>query len=426
MRSRAELALSIAAALAVVVLIAAILRPGALPSSASAGAADVRALRDWTVHPRAESMVVTLGDRVDPITREWLGALRASGTGIQWSGGPVAEAAEIQREGAPGGAVVARIAAAPNTPVVLRDALGILDSAVVSAASVASAASAASAASVAEFRLQGSGDSIEIVAGSGVLRGRPGLRGARSVVVLGDAGWEARFIIAALESRGWRAEPRLRVGPGRWVVQGRPLPLDTTRHDAVIVLGRLDPSTNGAVRRFVSSGGGLVLSGGTFGLEDIAPGRIGQAVRPVAGLGVPESRAQLEYRVLGRLERDASILAPAASGARVAARREGAGRVLQLGDVDTWRLSMASDAGRAEHGALWNRAVAFVSPRDPARPDAIDDLAPRAATVALLGPPASGPARSGRSSIPWTTVAGIILLVSLVLEWASRRLRGEA
>jgi hypothetical protein len=147
-------------------------------------------------------------------------------------------------------------------------------------------------------------------------------------------------------------------------------------------------------------------------------------VRPPSGLSLPASRRDLVYRPLVRLASGAVPLEETDDGSRVAARRVGAGRVVQLGDVETWRLALASDAGRAEHAALWRGAVALAAPRAPARPAAGDDVAPRAALAAALGPPAGDD--NGRARrVNREPLLAALLLLSLLAEWTSRRVTGR-
>ena len=98
---------------------------------------------------------------------------------------------------------------------------------------------------------------------------------------------------------------------------------------------------------------------------------------------------------------------------------------------ESWRWRMEGPAdGVAAHRAWWSSLVAAVAyaptvPR-PIRVDALGDDgldAPRARLVDALGEPTAPDAAPVRGAAlrPWVLVAALLLLL---LEWASRRLRG--
>jgi hypothetical protein len=229
--------------------------------------------------------------------------------------------------------------------------------------------------------------------------------------------------MAALEADGWRIDAHIRVAPGAPVTQGRPFPLDTARHAVVIAFDSVDAPAAAAIGAFVRSGGGLVIGSGASGLAALAAGREGVPVQPAAGLTVPANRRQLVHRPIVRPVAGAVSLEGDTNGSRLVARRVGAGRVVQLGEVETWRLALGSDAGRVEHARYWSRVVALASPRDPGRPTFEDDVAPRAALTAALGPAAAGEVVRGRR-IDWEPWLAGTLLALLLAEWGSRRTRG--
>ena len=109
-----------------------------------------------------------------------------------------------------------------------------------------------------------------------------------------------------------------------------------------------------------------------------------------------------------------------------AARRVGAGRVLQLGYDESWRwrLAGAGDAPAA-HREFWSANVSSVVYRaTTATAPPSGDGAPLASLYAALGNPS--PARAAASiaagGFPWWSLAAFALL--LVCEWGSRRARG--
>ena len=106
----------------------------------------------------------------------------------------------------------------------------------------------------------------------------------RRVFVSGGAGWEAKFVIAALEERGWTVDADLFVGPDRDVRQGAAAPLDTARYSAVVLLDSTAAERARGVERFARAGGGVVLAG------DAESGKSGRADRRLAR-GPPRDRA---------------------------------------------------------------------------------------------------------------------------------------
>jgi hypothetical protein len=110
----------------------------------------------------------------------------------------------------------------------------------------------------------------------------------------------------------------------------------------------------------------------------------------------------------------------------VAARREGAGRVLQAGFDETWRWRMQGGADAvAAHRAWWSRMVASVAaaPLPPADESPAAEGAPLARLVDALGPAvAIAPDASGPHRLPGWLLPAILLC--LLAEWASRRWRG--
>ncbi|HUO52758.1 MAG TPA: hypothetical protein VMT93_09575, partial [Gemmatimonadaceae bacterium] len=255
----------------------------------------------------------------------------------------------------------------------------------------------------------------------------------RTVAVLGAAGWEGKFLLAALEERGWRTAARFSVAPGIGVSQGGALALDTARDGAVIVL---DSATAAAEARrlaaFVRQGGGLILAGGAaraVALASIAPGRAGPHVRP-ATIAFADSapRRALGFESVTQLAPDAVVLESRDGRAAVAARRTGAGRVLHQGYDESWRWRFEGGAHSPEaERAWWSDLVASVSYR-AAIPLAVRNLdaAPLAQLTHSLGPPTAERRAPSAAVIPsslsWWLL--ILILASLLAEFASRRLRG--
>lgn len=362
-----------------------------------------------------------LGGGVDARTRDSLAALAGAGARVTWSGAiaPVAAMAEPVREPAAGWrvSVVSREAAA------LGDSLGPLDS------------------------LDAGGGTLIATGVRGALTATEGATTARAlpadtaalgrVLVLGRAGWESKFVIAALEEQGWLVDARLRVGAGIDVTQGGATTPSLARHAAVVVLDTAVGREDAAIQRFVRAGGGLVLAGeGTAApsIQSLLPARVVRVepaeTRDFAG---HEPTHALPLHALGALRPDAVLLESRDGTPAVAARRVGAGRVVQMGYTETWRWRMQAESrGVEEHRAYWSRlvgtaAAASFAPRaGDAVTDAGADAAPLALTVAALGPASDAPARAAPRgpALPLWMVA--LILALLVAEWASRRTRGAA
>lgn len=364
------------------------------------------------VHVRAE-------DVADAVARDSLAALRRAGWRVTWEGSlaPLVAMAEPVRE--PDGGV--RLAVVGAGRAAVGDALGVLDSLDAGGGTLVAAAVRGA------LRVADGGTTARITTGAPAAPAR--------VLVLGRAGWEAKYTIAALEERGWVVDARLRVAPGVDVTQGATAP-SLARHAAVVVLDTAVAGDAAAIGRFVRAGGGLVLAGAGAAapsLRDLAPAR-------VARLEPPESRGfagahhpthALALHTLGNARVDAIALEDRDGLPAVAARRVGAGRVLQVGYAETWRWRMQGE-GRAveEHRAFWSRLVGAVAhvPIDAREPRDIagEDPAPLALTVQALGAPSEEPigARGGGVALPRWLAA--ILLALLVAEWASRRTRGAS
>lgn len=375
-------------------------------------------LRSWTEAPIAESLLVTLDGPATPAARDWLRAMRRAGTAVSWSGviAPVAASAEWSAGPAP--LLHLRAAGPPGARLGLADSLGELVAAAVEAGGVS-------------FALPASGSGAVVMSGAtraAVAPPPPPL--VRAVVMLGPAGWESKFVVAALEERGWPVETRLRLAPGLFVTQGRPWPLDTARHAVVIVMDSLATAEAAAVAAYARRGGGVVLlAEAAAALRGIAPAAITGRQRPATlAVGSERPREALAFSRLAPVA-DAVVLERRGAQTAAAARRAGAGRVVQLGYDDTWRWRFTGDDAAPEaHRDYWNAVVAAAAyrPADRLAPGAAAaDPAPLASTVFTLGSPVNSdeqpPAQRRR---PLTTLVFVLLLAFLLAEWGSRRHRG--
>ena len=363
-----------------------------------------------------------------PSVRDSLAALQRAGRDIGWSGdvAPLMAMAEPVRE--PGDRW--RVAALGAAPLLVRDSLGPLDSLDAVGALTTDAVRGA-------VRVVEGSTEARVAPSDSVLLGR--------IAVYGRAGWEPRFVIAALEESGWQVDARLTLGRDRDVLQGEIAPR-RARHAAVIVFDTASLRREGGLfARFVRDGGGLVLAGEAAAAD--VPALRALVGAQVTRLEPPETRSfaghdpthALPLHVLGTRRADAVLVESREGLPAIVARRAGAGRIVQVGYDDTWRWRMEGE-GRAveEHRTFWSRTVGLAAaatalprravldgvpvPRDLA----LDNPAPRAALIHALGPPRSeAPVESrGPKALPrWL---GLIILSLLLAEWASRRGRGAA
>lgn len=408
-----------------------------------AGAALGDALRRWT-GAEAGAGHVALDGAPDAEGRAWLRALGGAGMRVTWSARAApALAASAWPVVDPAGGVRVEVAAPVGTAVAVGDATAAGDT-----------LRAAGGGATVTLPAAGAG----IVARVGATAAHPALAAAPrlgAVVVLARAGWEAKFVAAALEERGWPVRLRVSVAPGIDVTQGgapgaAALALDTATTAAVVALDSSAAAHGAAIARFVRAGGGLVLAAEAAespALRALAAGAVGAPVTPVpAALDGATPRRGLALRpIVPRADalvlerRDGATGEPA-----VAARRVGAGRVAQVGFEETWRWRMAADdASPAAHRAWWARVVGAVAyaPNAPAVAhetlaagrvshdrSSTTDPAPLASAIAALGPQRASPptARRGRPTGPRPSDGTLAALAgaALLAEVASRRMRG--
>lgn len=362
------------------------------------------------------------------VIRDSLAALQRAGHVVEWNGtvAPVMAMAEPVRE--PGNRW--RVAVVNGTPVEVRDSLGPIDSLEAPGAITIEAVRGT-------VRLVAGATEALVAPLDSVSLGR--------IAVYGRAGWEPRFTIAALEEAGWRVDARLTLGRDRDVLQGEFVPR-RARHAAVIVFDTASLASEGALfARFVREGGGLILAGEAAAAD--VP-----ALRSLVGARVlrtepPETRSfaghapthALPLRVLGNRRADAVMVEAREGLPAIVARRVGAGRIVQVGYSDTWRWRMEGE-GRAveEHRAFWSRNVGLAAaapwfPRGAVsegvpmpHADGRGDPAPLAALVHALGPPMNAVVADPSPLRRMPRWIGLLMLVLLVAEWASRRGRGAA
>jgi hypothetical protein len=367
-------------------------------------------------HATVEAAVIPGGRQ-----RDWLVALRRTGLAVDWTTSDSSGGALVVEAG-PLPTSPSRVTASgsPGRGLLLADELGPIDS------------TRAGPDGIAVWRAKPLGTAnLTLGASSATAAARDSLV-TKPLLVLGQAGWESRFVTAALEEDGWPVTARLAVAPGAIVRQGPPVRIDTASLSAVIVLDSTSAIDAREIARFVSEGGGVVASGaGTNhpALRTLLPSRVSAvSTGAVGALLGPSPRAGLSTRTFaGRA--DAVALERRGDAPVVLGRRVGSGRVIATGYDDTWRIRMAppDDNAPEVHRRWWSSlAAGVVHSRLVPRDAGPVDEAPFAATVDALGPP-SGPGEPADSEPrPWDAWLAALAAATLLAEWLSRRLRGVA
>jgi hypothetical protein len=319
--------------------------------------------------------------------RDWLAAIERAGTNVTWNSTRITPLAlTLTRMPDPSGTYELAASAPLDSVIVVRDAVGVMDSVKAGVGGI-------------RAEIPGITNRVGVsVGGSNAWANAPDTMVLKRLLVEGAASWETKFTIAALTERGWKVDAVTHVAPGVDVREGSPALPDTSRYAAIIAVDSSAALVSRGANSFVRSGGGLIT------LHDAS------MVGPRGATSVV-----LEHR----------------SDGEVRASRVGAGRVIRVGYKDLWRQRMSGDDTVSDpvaaHRAWLARAVASVAyaPRASVAVDSASDPAPFADMVDRLG------ARSGsadaaspmRGEVPSSVLFGV-LLVSLLLELASRRLRG--
>lgn len=327
-------------------------------------------------------------DSVPPVAeRDWLAAIVHTGTNVTWSSSRIVPLAlAITRVPDPSAAYELAASAPADSVVVVRDDVGVLDSVEARAGGI-------------RLEIPGAVNRAGVsVSNSKAWAAAPDSLVLKRLLIEGAASWETKFTIAALTERGWKVDALTHVAPGVDVREGSPAFPDTARYAAIVAVDSTAALVARGAASFVRSGGGLVTLHDASG---VGPG----GATPVV----------LERRPDGD----------------VRAFRVGAGRVVRVGYKDLWRQRMADDDSVADpvaaHRAWLARAVASVAyvPRIAVAVDSASDPAPLAELVDRIGARSrsAGAATPMQNKMPSSVLFGI-LLVSLLLEVASRRLRG--
>lgn len=442
----------------------------AAPGEGTAGSGDLRAqLERWSSVASPARVQIRFAHTPGAVERDWLAALTAAGTRVAWSADSLPPtAAAVNPLSDPAGGMELAVTAPAGATVLLRDTLGSRDS-------------VAATPSPIRFQIQRLEAGTEVVTGGARARDEP--RDSltfRRLLLLGRAGWDARFVASALSERGWTVDARFIVAPGSDVHQGIPVPkaipsqamveaapvvapgsmmsrmrlginqpsatagpaappppavtprltIDTSRYSAILVLDSTAAREAVALTRYLRDGGGVVLWTEALThpvFRAMAAGGSGTPVAPTED-AVTDSlpRITLGLVPITPLHPDAVVLESRGTVPAVAARRIGAGRVVQVGYQDLWRWPMAGDTLAPDRFRTWVAAlvgrVAVVG-RTPQEATGADP-APLAMLVDRLGSPTPPAATIGESNaaLPWWLLA--LLTGAFLVEWASRRTRG--
>jgi hypothetical protein len=382
------------------------------------------ALARWSALTKAPGGIhVQMTSVPSPVERAWLAALAGAGSGVTWSGDLPPVMIDAQPVAAPVGGTKVVVAAPSGSSIVMSDDIGVIDT----------------------LRTQNPGASLAIASFAGSLTAR--VKGSvastaqrdsvllQKVLVIGNAGWESKFVVAALEEAGWKVDAFIRVAPGVDVTQGSAAVIDTSRYSAVVALDAAASPYANRIIEFARTGGGVVLTPQAASLDAMVPLRAGAVGRASSETGRIQasgsvSLATLALAPITLLRSDAVPLEKRAGTVAIAARRISAGRALQLGYDQSWRWRMGGGEGAVQdHRKWWTGLVSSVAyaPRVP-RSTALtaSDEAPMVGLVAAIGPstPAGAAANLSGKPLDWMAWLFVLLTLGLIGEVASRRLRG--
>jgi hypothetical protein len=395
---------------------------------------NIGALAEWSGRAKAPARIhVQLDSVPSRIDRAWLGALAGAGSAVSWSGDLAPVMIDAQPVASPSGGTKVLVAAPTGSSVVVSDDVGPIDT----------------------VRAQSAGAMLSLDAAPDRLTAREKTSTAstgatdaivlHNVLVIANAGWESKFAVAALEEEGWKVDASIRVAPGVDVTQGSVATIDTSRYSVVVALDGASSPYASRIVAFAQMGGGVVLASQAASLDAMASLRVGTVgraeARPSSASG-SISLATVALTPITSLRSDAVVVERRGGTNALVARRIGAGRVLQSGYEDTWRLRTGGgDNAVRDHRQLWTGIVSRVAyaPRSPHmgvtetalnghRGQASEDQAPMVGLVATLGPNA----QSGAAvNLPGGQSGAMLILFSLLAlaligEVGSRRLRGAS
>ena len=385
-----------------------------------------RGLAEWSALGKAPDRIHLRLDSVpSALERAWLGALAGAGSSVSWSGIIPALMIEAEPFASPLMGTRILVAAPRGSLPVISDDVGVIDT--LRGGTAGASVALNSAPQSVAARLKGAG-------ASAVQRDSTAIH---KVLVIGEAGWESKFVVAALEADGWKVDALIRLAPGIDVTQGTPAVIDTSRYSAVIALDAAASSYAARIIAFARMGGGVILAPRAASVAAMAPFRAAAVDRGTvesreSNNAMPVSLAALPLVRMTSLRSDAVPLGMRGGATTIAARRTGAGRLLQLAYEDTWRWRMGgSENAVRDHQKWWSALVSEVAyaPSIPrATTESASDEAPMAGLVAAIGSSTEAPVRSAleRAGSDWMLWLFTLLVVTLIFEVASRRLRGAS
>jgi hypothetical protein len=381
----------------------------------------------------SDTMDVRLQSAPDGRARAALRALRSSGHALRLSSDhaliPVAVSAEAEWR-ASGGSHVQAVGV-DSVAAVISDAAGVIDSTMFAHTGLQSRTGPV------QGVLHVDAQSVR-AAVAPLFAGSP--QTAR-VLVLGNATWESRFLITALEESGWPVDAAVSLSPKVTVAQGPTRVPNRDRHSIVVVLPGTSASAMAALPEFVRRGGGLVIvgaaarSGALSSLRAGTPG--GTLAGEVGAESGTEPRHALDLIPIAELADGGVTLELRDSRITIAARRVGAGRVVQVGYDNSWLWRMGgNDDSPIAHRRWWTAILSGVVPQTaPASTMRLDpehdtlSAAPIAALARDVGLPvvrASSVDTLSQSFIASLNPRWLLWLavLSLVMSWMLRRWRG--
>lgn len=376
--------------------------------------ADLRAL---TGEAPASEIHFKLEGTPTAMERAWQSALRSVGSTITWSGNSRPIVLSGKPDASPDRGHTLSGYAAQDSVITIRDNISVIDS----VSNHTRFVTLPVAVSSGRVRAVAGRDSASVALLDSTL--------LRSVLVIGRAGWETKFAIAALEEAGWKTDALVFVAPAVTTTQGTVASIDTAHYSAVVAIDGSAASRAREINSFVRSGGGLILGETAARLQSFAPLRVSSRVpspRQTSMDGDTVSRASAPFTRLD-IRPTAVAIERRGSDITVAAMRVDFGRVIQIGFADTWRWRMqGSQQSLVDHRDWWSGHVADVAyaPRI-SNTAAGNDGAPYADFVSIAGLPLTILPSAGRVGESSSELIWILLLFGLLMtEWTSRRLRG--
>jgi hypothetical protein len=374
------------------------------------------ALERWTRGVQPTAVHVSLRDVPAPVERDWLAALRRPGNAVTWSGTLEAVGVEVLATAEPRARYLVRAAGPRAGSIHLSD-----DFRAIATGSSGTGIMSVRTATLAGFVRADAGPAIA----SSPAPSPPEVKG---IAVMGPAGWETKFVVAALEEAGWAVDARIAVAPGVAVGTLQPSALDTLRYSVGIVIDAVSGDWQQALARFVSSGGGLVVAGQALRSPQVAtllPARVARSV-PARDTSVVALDA-LAFLELASAPHGVA-LETRGEAAVLAAGRFGAGRVVASGYQDTWRWRMqGGEHAVQQHRDWWSALASAAAHAVDTAAVLAPESAPVAALVNALGPATEPPADAGgRSRVPLDALLFAVMVAALLGETFSRRRRGLA